>query len=214
MPQQGCSTQRRRGYLLPQLGQWHRIYSTSVVWVVENPQGCSATPLFFSIPAMWTRKNNSLRKLPWAQAIRCSSLTSHQPSSSTDQWCQGWFFLINMYTSCRRNPTRSCLSIWPMDPFTDGVPGLYFANFFFFFFNFYRNTVDLQYCVSFRCTMKWSSFMYKWYIFFFMFSSILCYYWRRKWQPTPVFLPGKSYRQRSLAGDSPQGHKNQTELSD
>ena len=38
--------------------------------------------------------------------------------------------------------------------------------------------------------------------------------WIRKWQPTPVFLPGKSYRQRSLAGDSPQGHKSQTELSD
>ena len=27
--------------------------------------------------------------------------------------------------------------------------------------------------------------------------------WRRKWQPTPVFLPGKSYGQRSLAGYSP-----------
>ena len=27
--------------------------------------------------------------------------------------------------------------------------------------------------------------------------------WRRKWQPTPVFLPGKSHRQRSLAGYSP-----------
>ena len=24
--------------------------------------------------------------------------------------------------------------------------------------------------------------------------------WRRKWQPTPVFLPGKSHGQRSLAG--------------
>ena len=24
--------------------------------------------------------------------------------------------------------------------------------------------------------------------------------WRRKWQPTPVFLPGKSHRQKSLAG--------------
>ena len=24
--------------------------------------------------------------------------------------------------------------------------------------------------------------------------------WRREWQPTPVFLPGKSYGQRSLAG--------------
>ena len=27
--------------------------------------------------------------------------------------------------------------------------------------------------------------------------------WRRKWQPTPVFLPGESQGQRSLAGDSP-----------
>ena len=26
---------------------------------------------------------------------------------------------------------------------------------------------------------------------------------RRKWQPTPVFLPGKSHRQRSLVGYSP-----------
>ena len=24
--------------------------------------------------------------------------------------------------------------------------------------------------------------------------------WRRKWQPTPVFLPGESLGQRSLAG--------------
>ena len=31
--------------------------------------------------------------------------------------------------------------------------------------------------------------------------------WRRKWQPTPVFLPGESHGQRSLAGDSPWGHK-------
>ena len=29
--------------------------------------------------------------------------------------------------------------------------------------------------------------------------------WKRKWQPTLVFLPGKSHRQRSLAGYSPQG---------
>jgi len=31
--------------------------------------------------------------------------------------------------------------------------------------------------------------------------------WRRKWQPTPVFLPGKFHRWRSLAGYSPWGHK-------
>ena len=29
--------------------------------------------------------------------------------------------------------------------------------------------------------------------------------WRRKWQPTPVFLPGKSHGQRNLAGYSPWG---------
>ena len=29
--------------------------------------------------------------------------------------------------------------------------------------------------------------------------------WKRKWQPTPVFLPGKSHGQRSLAGYSPWG---------
>ena len=31
--------------------------------------------------------------------------------------------------------------------------------------------------------------------------------WRRAWQPTPVFLPGESHRQRSLEGYSPQCHR-------
>ena len=30
---------------------------------------------------------------------------------------------------------------------------------------------------------------------------------KRKWQPTPVFLPGKSHAQRSLVGYSPWSHK-------
>ena len=40
-----------------------------------------------------------------------------------------------------------------------------------------------------------------------------CVHWvrkipqKRKWQSTPVFLPGKSHRQRSLVGYSPWGHK-------
>ena len=32
-------------------------------------------------------------------------------------------------------------------------------------------------------------------------------FWRRKWQPTPVFLPGESLGQRILVGYSPWGHK-------
>ena len=32
-------------------------------------------------------------------------------------------------------------------------------------------------------------------------------YWRRKWQPTPVFLPGESQGQRSLVGCRLWGHR-------
>ena len=39
--------------------------------------------------------------------------------------------------------------------------------------------------------------------------------WRREWQLTPVFLPGESYGQRSLAGDIVHGVANSwTLLSD
>ena len=30
---------------------------------------------------------------------------------------------------------------------------------------------------------------------------------RKKWQPTPIFLPGKSHGQRSLVGYIPWGYK-------
>ena len=42
------------------------------------------------------------------------------------------------------------------------------------------------------------------YMYAFMYVYIICP-WRRKWQPTPVFLPGKSHGQRSLVGYSPWG---------
>ena len=31
--------------------------------------------------------------------------------------------------------------------------------------------------------------------------------WRKDWHPTPVFLPGESHKQRSLAVYRPWGHK-------
>ena len=40
------------------------------------------------------------------------------------------------------------------------------------------------------------------YIFFINIYTLL---WRRQWQPTPVFLPGKSHGRRSLVGCSPWG---------
>ena len=37
------------------------------------------------------------------------------------------------------------------------------------------------------------------------FGEFYVYFQRRQWQPTSVFLPGKSYGQRSLVGCSPWG---------
>ena len=37
--------------------------------------------------------------------------------------------------------------------------------------------------------------------------SFLIPIWRRKWQPTPVFLPGEFHGQRSLVGSSPWSRK-------
>ena len=37
--------------------------------------------------------------------------------------------------------------------------------------------------------------------------------WRRKWQPTPVFLPGKSHGQRSLAGYRVHGVAKESDMT-
>ena len=39
-------------------------------------------------------------------------------------------------------------------------------------------------------------------------------HWRRKWQPTPVFLPGESQGQRSLVGDRLWGRMESDKTSD
>ena len=50
-------------------------------------------------------------------------------------------------------------------------------------------------CQCRRC--KWHGFS----------SRVWKIHWKRKWQPIPVFLPGKFYGERSLAGYSPWGCK-------
>ena len=49
---------------------------------------------------------------------------------------------------------------------------------------------------------------------FYLTSTLIYASWRRKWQPTPVFLPEKSHGQRSLAGyKENRVTKSQTRLS-
>ena len=50
-----------------------------------------------------------------------------------------------------------------------------------------------------RLSMHMCTFIY---IHIYIYIS-----WRRKWQPTPVFLPGEFHGQRSLAGCSPWSHR-------
>ena len=37
--------------------------------------------------------------------------------------------------------------------------------------------------------------------------NVRAHFWGRKWQPTPVFQPGKSHKQRSPVRYSPWGHR-------
>ena len=41
----------------------------------------------------------------------------------------------------------------------------------------------------------------------FQKKHLLLLHWRRKWQPTPVVLPGKSHGRRSLVGYNPWGRR-------
>ena len=52
------------------------------------------------------------------------------------------------------------------------------------------------------------------YIDTHIYDKINDIFYRRKWRPTPVLLPGESHGQRSLVGYSPRDHKCQTLLSD
>ena len=50
-------------------------------------------------------------------------------------------------------------------------------------------------------------FIYLCCLYTLAFILLFRSFWRRKWQPTPVLLPGESHGRRSLVGYSPRGHR-------
>ena len=75
--------------------------------------------------------------------------------------------------------------------------------------NFFIEILKLSLVVS-----LWNFFVFSLSVFsrfslttHYTFEIALGKLWRREWQPTPVFLPGKSHEQRTLVGYSPWGCK-------
>ena len=88
---------------------------------------------------------------------------------------------------------------WTEEP--GGLPGMGFQRIRCYWTQRYTHTI--------RDSMPWA-----WDLFVLnvaTFNGVVCFkwgsFWRRKWQPTPVFLPGISHGQRSLVGYSPCGRK-------
>ena len=55
---------------------------------------------------------------------------------------------------------------------------------------------------------------YPFMCYFLVFANHLCWKWRKKWQPTPLFLPGEFHGQRSLVAEDHGVTKSRTWLSD
>ena len=68
----------------------------------------------------------------------------------------------------------------------------------------------LMYCASRWCSVKESAWQSRRHRIWRLDPWAGKIPWRSKWQPTPVFSPGKSHGQRNLAGYSPWGHKSWT----
>ena len=89
--------------------------------------------------------------------------------------------------------------------------------------NLQRNVnVSLPFCLVLIIPCLWNLYSEIIQIYFMIHSKVLSFYslytsicsiyvcicisWRRKWQPTPVFLPGESQGRRSLLGCCLWGH--------
>ena len=73
------------------------------------------------------------------------------------------------------------------------------------------SSLNFPQCLSTSVLPKTTATSHKCYLGLFIYFLNFLFYigvpWRRKGQPTPVFLPGRSHGQRSLAGYSLWGHK-------
>ena len=104
-------------------------------------------------------------------------------------WRTAWQLLTRLTTELPQDPAVSAPERGPEEPNRRLSKSL--------FTNIYRSTDELPGVASgkeFACQCRRRRFD----------PQVRKIPWRRKWQPTPVFLPEKSHEQRSLVGYSPK----------
>ena len=117
-------------------------------------------------------------------------------------WCSLWFFGVFFLTIILNKFWQSHISGWWMTDI-NGILAYYFGK---------SNDTPLQYsCLENPWTeepgrlqsMGLLRVRHDWATSLSLFSFM---HWRRKWQPTPVFLPGESQEWWGLVGCRPWGH--------
>ena len=124
--------------------------------------------------------------LTLCNSINCSLPGSSVHGISRQQYCSGLPFPSPGFSLTQGvNPHVLYLLPWKM--------------FFFFFFNL---ALPLIYLALFRCTQSPRILISKKIKCIWKHDAAINHELRRKWQPTPVFLPRESPGQRSLVGCS------------
>ena len=111
------------------------------------------------------------------------------PNDKAEVWCSNFSVLVNFRSLIDSESTSSCLCCYNMNP----LHLLKLVSGPFPVAHWKRIRLQCRRCRRLR-RHKFDPWV----------RNIP---WRRKRHPTPVLLPGKFHGQRSLAGYSPQGHK-------
>ena len=138
----------------------------------------------------WVIKSRTwLKQLSTAQGNFMFNILREQPVSQSG--CTILYF--------HQQFMRVSTSSWPLDSYKTEVILLYNILTLMEF----RSSMEAQwYRIHLQCRRLWFN------------PWVRKIPWRRKWQPTPVFLPGESHGQKSLVGYSPWVAKSQTRFSD
>ena len=152
------------------------IFSFKLVWFPDKKLWEFWTFCDMSKHVFGININSQVFPLRIASISQCFSL--HPPGSLPPELLMSWVFFLSTHSTDGRGVSTYYL-LCDHRPLHPQETSEFILKWKFIFFNlFYWSTVDLQCCVSFRCTasgVQIQLYIYI-YIFFFIFFSIMVYY--------------------------------------